>query len=191
MSYVAIGIRCLIGVVFLVSSLSKVSRRGAFASFTASVSEMRLLPPALAGTVASAVVSAECAVCVLLVIPAAPAMTLGFLAAAGMLTTFAAAITLSLRRGGRVACRCFGASTTPLGLLHVVRNGVLASLAILAAVVDAPRGPVQGAGALAAVCAGVMAAGVVVKLDDLVGLFTPVRSQSFGSAGRVTTRSVP
>jgi len=73
------------------------------------------------------------------------------LAAAGLLTLFAAAIASNLARGRRPACRCFGQlHSAPIGWRSVARNGVLIALAL--AVVSQGR---DGSGA--AVASGVAA----------------------------------
>jgi uncharacterized membrane protein YphA (DoxX/SURF4 family) len=54
-------------------------------------------------------------------------------AALVMLVAFTALIGLRLAEGKRPACACFGAwSATPIGPMHLVRNGVLIVLAVVA-----------------------------------------------------------
>ncbi|MEU4807210.1 MauE/DoxX family redox-associated membrane protein [Actinosynnema sp. NPDC023587] len=171
----AIGLRCLIGVVFLASSVSKLARRGSFAAFASSVRDMRLLPSALVKPVASLVLAAELAVCVLLAMPPAPAAATGLLVAGLLSVIFAVAIAVSARRGVSAACRCFGASNVPLGPVHVVRNLILAVVAAVGAVMTSmASGPVDSAGALVAALAGPPAGAVIILLDDIVELFQPV-----------------
>ncbi|MGD9998079.1 MAG: MauE/DoxX family redox-associated membrane protein [Ilumatobacteraceae bacterium] len=51
------------------------------------------------------------------------------------LATFTALLARTLRQGRRPPCACFGAwSARPLGWHHVVRNGVLMALAVVAVV---------------------------------------------------------
>ena len=56
--------------------------------------------------------------------------------ALGLLLAFSVLLVARLREGRHPPCACFGAwSARPLGPGHLVRNGVLAVLAIVAAVV--------------------------------------------------------
>ncbi|MFD2416587.1 MauE/DoxX family redox-associated membrane protein [Amycolatopsis pigmentata] len=172
--YVVIGVRCLVGAVFLASFFGKVTGRGAFAAFVASVHDMRLLPSQLARPAALAVICAEPVVCVLLSVPCPPATGTGLVAASVLLMSFAVAITFAVRRGVREPCRCFGTSTVPLGWPHVARNVVLAALALSALAVDSVTGPVDASGVAVAALTGLLLACFVVALDDLVALFKPL-----------------
>jgi len=175
MHYLAIGAHCLIGAVFLVSSVGKVAGRS-FNAFVSSVRDMRLLPAPLVTPVATLVVAAEFAVCALLVLPFRTAAVTAFLVAAVLLVAFAIAITLSVRRGTSTACRCFGVSTVPLGPWHVVRNIALTAVAAVGVVTTAAAaGQVEPAGVTVAVLAGLVSGLVITMLDDIVGLFQPVR----------------
>ncbi|WP_327350917.1 MauE/DoxX family redox-associated membrane protein [Streptomyces sp. NBC_01304] len=168
--------RFLIGIVFLISVLSKVAGRQAFSSFASSIGAMRLLPGGLrTAPVAALVVAAEGMVVALLLTPFPYATAAGLALAAGLLSVFGVAITLTVRRGVRTACRCFGASTTPLGIRHVVRNAALAGIAAPAAVaaVSAPR-PVTAAQTVLPAVLGLLGGGLITAFDDLVSLFSPV-----------------
>ncbi|WP_405656475.1 MauE/DoxX family redox-associated membrane protein [Streptomyces sp. RK9] len=202
MEYLIAGARALLGLVFLVSLVGKVAggakdggrggakdraRRGgkggatrggtrgdAFAAFLASVRSLRVVPPALVRPVALTVIAGEAAVCVLLAVPARGATTAGLLVAAALLTAFTVGIAAALRRGATAPCRCFGASSTPLGTPHLVRNAVLCALALAGALgaptaADAPPG-----GGLVAGVAGLVAGALVTQLDHLLALFRPL-----------------
>jgi len=57
------------------------------------------------------------------------------LAAMVLLIVFTGLIVVRLREGRRPSCACFGAwSAQPLGRIHVVRNGVLIALAVVAVI---------------------------------------------------------
>ncbi|WFB10374.1 hypothetical protein LRS74_27550 [Streptomyces sp. LX-29] len=178
-----IGIRCLIGTVFLVSSFSKVAGRGAFAAFTTSIRDMGLLPRALVRPAAWAVVIAEFAVWALLAVPAPVPAAVGFVIALGLLVAFAIGITAVVRRGVRAPCRCFGVSATPLGPRHVVRNILLAVASALGAVAVFSTGALQVAGVAVAVPCGLLLGGLTVALDDLFVLFQPVRTAPAAARG--------
>ncbi|WP_420719516.1 MauE/DoxX family redox-associated membrane protein [Streptomyces sp. NRRL S-481] len=159
--YLVTGMHALVGMVFLTSALSKVLGKGAFGAFTASLGEMRLLPPALTWPAALCVLIAETAVCGLLAVPSALATRIGFTVAALLLTAFTVGVSLVVRRGVGASCRCFGTSATPLGARHVVRNVLLTAVAATGA-------------AAVAVAGGLLLGGLVAVLDDLFALFTSV-----------------
>ena len=169
MSYVVLGCRLLIAVVFAVAAGAKLSSRSGFAEFAASVRDLRLLPRPLATPVAVAVVAAEGAVVAAMAV--APAA--GFVLAAALLTAVTAAAVAAMRHGRRVPCRCFGASGRPLGPRHVARNAVLlaAAAAGFAGLATAGASAVRPAGAVLAALAGLVAGAVVVRLDDVIDLY--------------------
>ncbi|MGW1077955.1 MauE/DoxX family redox-associated membrane protein [Streptomyces sp. NPDC002537] len=174
MGYLALGIRCLIGAVFLASSVGKVMGQGAFDRFVSSVEGMRVLPARSARSVARSVVVAEFTVCVALVAPVRAAAVTGFVVAGGLLAVFATGILLSLRQGVRAPCRCFGVSASPLGPRHVVRNLVLTALTVVGAAAVSASGATTAGGAAVAVVGGLLAGGLVAALDDILDLFRPV-----------------
>ncbi|MDL4777147.1 MauE/DoxX family redox-associated membrane protein [Actinomadura xylanilytica] len=174
MQYLQVGCACLIGLVFAVSAFTKVRD---FEGFAASVPD--LLPfgggPAAGRAsgggghvrpIASLVLVLEALAPVLLAVPATrPA---GFGVALALLAAFTSAIALTLRRGRRASCRCFGASNAPLGARHLVRNGVLFTAAALG--LATPGGPPVTAGLAVAVAAGAVAAILIVAFDDIADL---------------------
>ncbi|MEU4265996.1 MauE/DoxX family redox-associated membrane protein [Streptomyces sp. NPDC025273] len=173
MFYVEIGMRCLIGAVFLISFLGKVSGPGKFAAFIKSVHGMRIVPSRAARPVARVVLAAEASVCLLLAVPAAAGALAGFTVSAALLVSFALAITLSVRRGVRAPCRCFGASAVPLRSWHAVRNLLLTACAAGGAVAATGNGQAHVGGAALAVFGGLLLGVLVTLLDDLFDLFRP------------------
>ncbi len=162
----------LLGVVFIVSAVSKLRSSTAFAAFTGSVGDMSLVPHALARPIALVVPIGEVLAAVLLLIPATTFA--GAVTALVLLTVFTTAITLVLRRGRVASCRCFGASERPFGSRHLVRNALLIAVALAAAATSASApGPAQPAAVLLAVCTGTLGALLVVMFDELVELFAP------------------
>jgi uncharacterized membrane protein YphA (DoxX/SURF4 family) len=97
------------------------------------------LPDAVAATIALLLPLAELVVALALLVPATARW--GAVAALVLLVAFSTVIVLSLRRGERPDCHCFGGvSSSPIGPRTLLRNGALAGLAILVAV----GGPGQG-----------------------------------------------
>ncbi|WP_431040761.1 MauE/DoxX family redox-associated membrane protein [Streptomyces sp. P1-3] len=179
MSYLAIGIRCLIGAVFLAAFLSKARGLPAFRAFVASIHGMRVLPPRLVTPAAVLVTAGEAAVCALVAAPfGGVAAAAGCATATAMLITFTAAITLAVRRGVRQPCRCFGASSTPLGASHLARNTALTFLAgagtLMTTAATPATGPVHVGGGTMAAAAGLLLGLLITVLDDVIALFTPV-----------------
>ena len=183
MEYVAITIRCLIGIVFLVSSISKVVSVTAFGASTRSVRELRLMPEHLARPLAGVVVAAEFAVCALLALPARLATAAGLGLAIVLLGMFAIAILRTVHRAERVACRCFGTSAAPLSRRHAVRNAVLAATAAIGIFFVSRAGAVDPDGVALAVLGGTVVGGLVPLLDHLVELFRPVERASGDARG--------
>jgi hypothetical protein len=166
--YVVLAVQVAVGVVFLAAVVGKLftGTRG----FADELRNLAVLPADLVRPAAVAVIVAEVAVLVLLVVPGtAPA---GLTLAAVLLLAFAAALSVALARGRRAACRCFGAIGGPLGPRHVVRNVLLAGVAVVgqAAGTGAPLHP---AGVAVAIGAGLFLAIACIELDSIWDLFAP------------------
>ncbi|WP_208799875.1 MauE/DoxX family redox-associated membrane protein [Microbispora triticiradicis] len=175
--------RLLTGIVFLASAVSKLRGRAAYEEFTAAT---RALAPRLPARPAAAlVVAAEAAVAPLLAWR--PTVLAGFCAALGLLVAFTVAMAAALRRRRRVLCRCFGASTVPVGPGHLVRNAVLAAAAATGAAQAAIAGAAaESAGSLtdlgvAGPAAAALTAGAAAVLlsatGEIAGLFTNTHSR--------------
>jgi len=164
MEYVGVGCASLIGWVFLASAISKLRH---FGEFTRSLPALAPVRPGQVRPLAITVVATEAAVPVLLLFPAA--IFYGFALAGALLATFTVAIGTALKRGRRAPCRCFGASSTPLGPSHLVRNSILliSTLAGGLALDAQPR----AAGLIVAIAAGLVGAILIVAMDDIAFLF--------------------
>jgi len=173
--YVEIAARLLIGVVFVIALAGKVNGAAAYRAFVLSLRRMEVLPDARLGGAARGSLLAEGAIVVLMAVPLRSAGVAGFALAAGLLTVFAAAIAASLRRGNRAPCRCFGASSTPLGPGHIARNAVLVAVALVGLVAAARPGTASVAGGVVAAFAGLVAGLVVTMYDDIAALWSPSR----------------
>lgn len=175
MSYVLAFSRCLLALVFLASAASKVRGRPAFRAFVDSLRAMNLLPARVVVPVAGAVVVAEAALPLLLLAPLPGATTVGFALAAALLAAFTLAIAAVLRRGTPVSCRCFGeAAAAPFGRHHLARNVALTAVAGTGAYASLGDPGLTVATAVLSVPLAVVGALVVVRLDDVVALFSPV-----------------
>lgn len=180
--YLEFGCQVLLGGVFAVSACAKLSSRTAFADFTAATARLTGARPPRTRQLAVATVTAEIAIVVAmvaaLVVPALAPW--GFAASVGLLAVFTAAIIRAMRRGQRAPCRCFGASNSPLGTQHVVRNAVLAAFGVLGAAAGMREGPSSLEVGLACVVAFAALVGVALtaRLDDLIGLFRTTSAAS-------------
>lgn len=173
MQYLALASRFLIGVVFVVSAVTKLRSRASFASFVRATRRMRVVPRGLVKQTAVLVVAAEVAIVVLVAVPTAVTALAGFVVAFGLLAGFTVGIVVAVRDGQTEPCACFGKSTTPIGPQHAGRNAFLL-LAVLGGLAGTlADGRVElGIGAVAAL-AGVVFGGLVTMFDDLYELFRP------------------
>jgi hypothetical protein len=181
--YVALGCRCLAGLVFALSAFSKLRSRPAFRAFAAWLASLPVLPARARRVAAPAMAVTEVTIVVLLALPWT--VLAGLLLAAAALAVFAAGTFVAVRRGTREPCQCFGASTSPLGLRHAARDVLVCAAAAVGAVVTA-----DGAGARAAhpvgialgLIAGSAAALFVLFLDDVAALFADASDTGQGLA---------
>ncbi|MER7207867.1 MauE/DoxX family redox-associated membrane protein [Streptosporangium sp. NPDC000239] len=181
MEYVAITMRYMLGVVFLVSSVSKLSRPGDFHKFLDMLRRTGLLNARLSKPVGVVIVSAETVVALLLVTPTRITSVLGAALAVGLLATFTVALWIVLHRGAEIECHCFGASRAALGRRHVVRNASLTLVALVAGVAELSAThpstlPEAGVVALAGALCGL----VVTRLDDIFTIFAPIEGSPRG-----------
>jgi len=163
--YVTVASQALLAAVFGWAAASKL--RG-FAAFRQSVLRLGLVPDRYAGVVAIGIVAIEsgCA----LAVPLWPVV--GLIGCLGVLMVFCGGIVVLLTRGVSASCACFGATGSPLGRKHLIRNGLLAGIALCGLLAGAPSDLHPG-GALDAVFAGLIGAALLVAFDDLVELFLP------------------
>lgn len=163
MEEVRLGCACLIGLVFAVSAIAKLRD---FDGFVGSVPALAPVPPRLVRPLATTTTALEVLVPVLLVSPfTAP---YGFGLAAMLLAAFATAIAVAVRRGRHATCRCFGPSSAPIGPRHLVRNGVLLTVAVLGLL--SPGGLPPAGGIALAAFAGLVGAILIVAVDDIADL---------------------
>lgn len=175
MRYVEIACRLCLLTVFAVALAGKVSGKDAFAAFAGSLRRMGVVPERTVAVAARASVVTEAVVVVLLAIPARFAAAAGFALAAALLVVFTAAVALSLRRGNAAPCRCFGASSTPLGTRHVARNLLLLAVALAGLAAAPAPGSGTVAGLLVAGAAGAVAGATITAFDDIAALVRPAR----------------
>jgi hypothetical protein len=171
--YAEIAVRAVLVIVFAVAVVGKVRQPR---EFVASLRGFGVLPSSAVRPVAAVVAVLEVATVVLLLVPAA--LVAGYALAAGLLAGFAGAMAVSLRRGARPVCRCFGGRGAAVGPVHVGRNAGLVAAAVAGAVMSMVDGAALEPGPVVlAAATGVVVAAIVVRLDDLVALFAPIPTQ--------------
>jgi hypothetical protein len=164
--------RAFVAALFGAAVVAKLSSRRARLELVAAVRAFRVVPARWAPLAAVAVIAAELTLVALAVAPGSARA--GLIGAACVLAGFAAVIAAAVRRGIAAPCRCFGATSRPVGAVHVVRNAAAAVLAATAAVTAPDRGASGVELALGAL-GGAVAAALVLRFDDLVELFGPIR----------------
>jgi methylamine utilization protein MauE len=173
MRYVEVATRALLAVVFVTALAGKVSGRASYRAFLRSLRQMDVVPAAALRPAAATTVVAEAAAVVLLLVPAGWSGAAGLALAGTLLATFTVVVARTVGRGRRAPCRCFGASDTPLGRQHVVRNVALTAVAAVGLAAAASAGEPQpvAAGVGVAGCAGLLIGVLVAALDDLTALY--------------------
>jgi hypothetical protein len=153
--------RWAVGLTFLASVAGKARD---LAAFRRAVVRFGIPAP---GPVAVGTVAAELAVVATL---AAGLLPVGFGLAIGLLVLFSVLLGRTVRTSDRVSCNCFGAGDRPVSRYDLVRNLLLAAVAVLGlALGDQPTPP-----AAAIVLVGLMAGWFVLMatdLGDIVELF--------------------
>jgi uncharacterized membrane protein YphA (DoxX/SURF4 family) len=162
--------------IFALAGWSKIRSGQAFVAFGDGTPALRSVDGLVVRVLTVAVIVAEVSTAGLLAVGFAAgwAAVTGFSLAGLLLASFTAALTIAVRRGDQVPCRCFGASDTNVGWRHVVRN-----IALIVCTVFGASGRLMGDGAVdaptvvAAVAVGTAMTIITLKLDDVVATFRP------------------
>lgn len=179
MQYLAIACRAGLVTVFLLAVAGKAMGPRPFREFAGSIARMRVVPPRAATAAAAVTISAEALVVVLAASPAQATGIAGCALAASLSVAFSSAIAVSLRRGNRAPCRCFGRSATPLGVRHLVRNATMLTVSVLGAAACAGSGSGTGTGtghiaaAVVAAGAGIVLGVAIAAYDEIAELVAP------------------
>jgi hypothetical protein len=181
--YLSFACHCLIGMVFGLSAISKSRGRVMFDEFVrttrvllVAVTFQRQLSYSAVRPMAVAVILTEAAIPPLLMISGSRSFGLGL--AMLLLAAFSVGIGAALRRGIRTTCRCFGASSASLNGRHLIRNAMLLIAAATGLLIGS-AGHADWAGLSVAAGAAVVMTAVVVRLDEVIDVFTP-RSANAG-----------
>ncbi|SRR6266496_1444630 len=160
MSWPDLAARIVLGLVFAVAVAGKVRT---WRGFSDSLGGFGWLPGRLVAPVAVMIMVAEAAIAVLLCLPGHG----GFLVAALLLVVFDIGIAVTLHKGQKVPCRCFGSSGQPLGARHLARNFVLLVIALTGFTGGVP---VNLVGAVVVAGLSALFAAALIHWDELVFL---------------------
>ena len=169
--YVGIGCCVLVGLVFAAAAIGKARSAAALREFAGTLVAGRLVARRWRMPVAVAVSVAEAGIAVLVAVPATG--RLGLAAAAVLAVGFVAGIQVTVVRGARIPCVCFGSgSDRAMGRGYQIRNLLLAGCALLGVVAGGHTGVggLRTDGVVVAVAAGVLLAALVIRGDDLAAL---------------------
>lgn len=122
---VFLGVRMFVGGILIVAVLAKARDLG---SFRSTVRAFRVVPRGWERSLTSGLLVAESAAAAMLVVR--PLAVFGLGLAVVLIMAFTAGMVRLLLRGESVACGCFGVSTTPIGMMHVVRNAVISATGV-------------------------------------------------------------
>lgn len=186
MAELLIAVLTMVACVYGTSAGTKIGGRRAYRSYREDLGGTALVPahllPATAAALAGgeAVVSAALAAAAILTaaaLPGAVMVTALSLGGAALLTgILAAGVAVIMHRGTRARCACFGAALSrPVGKSHLSRN--LSLLAVVAAgltVNEIANSRPTAASVVVAAAAGAVMALLLIRLDDLITVFTPV-----------------
>lgn len=173
MPYIAIACRVSITVIFAIAAAGKLSGRDSFREFTRSVVAMQVVPPRAAGAAAGFSAAAELLAASLAVIPLRATGIAGCALAGLLAVAFSFAITVSLRRGNRAPCRCFGKSATPLGGRHIARNALILAISVAGIGTLPGRAAVSAPAVIVAAAAGLFIGLGIAAYDEIGELIAP------------------
>jgi hypothetical protein len=176
--------RAVLFLTFVSSAIGKARDIGAFAE---SIRSFRLLPDRWSRPTAWAALAAEVAAALLqlpgagaapLDLPGARAAVPGLALALAMLVTYTAALSIALARQAELRCNCFGSASRPVSGVDLVRNVLLAGVAVagLVAASERPRG-LSASGDALVILPAAAAVLILVSLHDVVTILrTPVKA---------------
>jgi len=172
MFYLALACRCMAGVVFAAAAISKVRNVTAYRAFAAWLAGLEVLPAPVRRPAAPVLIAVEVAVTVTVALP--PTAPAGLLLAAVTLAIFAVGAAVMIGRDSTESCQCFGASSTPLGPPHVIRNALGCALAVGGAVfaADAGHPAIHPFPVILSAGCGLVLALLLIFTDDIAALFT-------------------
>ena len=168
MSFASLDLGCRLALAVVLGTAFAGKLRGPrpFHALVSTMTELGMPAMFAIRPVAALVLALELAATVLVItVP-----LVGYPIAAALLLAFTAVVINALRRDEPVACRCFGASTAPIGPAHVVRNLLLLAVAGSGAALYASGSTGELGLVLVLGVTGVLVGSLVTRWDDLIFL---------------------
>lgn len=171
---VSLACRFTVGTVFAASFITKVRGRAAWLSFQSWLGRLPLPYVRLRGTSVAVAVTEAVAV-VLVIIPATA--TAGLAVGTVLSATLTAGLYLSLIRGSKEPCHCFGSSLDPLSWQHVARNVLLLTVALAGTICSIAKPAANPAQAVAMAAFGGLALALcIIFFTDITALLRPPKT---------------
>lgn len=157
MEFLSATCRAVLVVVFAAAVYGKARDLPGFAR---SLVDSRLVGSRWRTWAAAGILTAEAATVLLLLLPG----RYGFAAASAVSAVLTAGVAVTVARGVKAPCLCFGASAEPLGPVHLARNAFLTCAGVLGLAAADSVAP-------AAWLTGAVVAVLLIRLDDLRSVF--------------------
>jgi hypothetical protein len=190
MTELTIAMLAMAACVYGTSAAAKLISRRNYRAFRDGLAETALVPRQWLAVVAAVLAGAETGAAGILAASAVLAVTAGvgsvlvatIALGCGILLTsvLTAGVTVVIRNGTHAACACFGArSSRKISGSHLARNVSFLVLQLAGLICNEFRhGRAAPAAAIVAVAAGAVIALLLIRFDDLVELFVPMRRQT-------------
>jgi hypothetical protein len=159
--------RTVVGITLAVSICAKLRTKSAYIRFEDWVHRLAVVPSWATTTTAILVIAAEVTAAGLIAAPWTAEV--GLFLSAFLLAGFSLVVLLLARRGIREPCLCFGSGNQPMTFLHAVRDAVLASIALVGALLAGGRTPSLGA-ITTAVATAIVVATLLISSETLVSI---------------------
>jgi hypothetical protein len=173
-------LQIVIAGVFIVSATSKLWVGEARNQFVYAVDVLGFRKPSL---VAKSVTGFEVLIALMCLVPGLAIV--GLCGALIATLGFTVAIARAMRSGVRVACPCFGPSGMPLGPVHIVRNAVIAAIALAALLLKLPPDEsVSIDDAIGGIAVGAIIVFIISTFDTLLTLPTAAAARRQNSFSR-------
>jgi hypothetical protein len=175
MTYTSLACRCICCLVLAASSYGKLHSKPAFRDFISWIASLSALSVRVRTPLAATIAAGEVFAVLLIAIPRS--YVAGMAVASCLFAAFSIGMLVILRSKRAVGCNCFGSSSGPVGIRHVVRNVLLCSIAVAGVASIGPRAT-DPAGVALAIGTAVVIATLLVFLDELQMIFANPRHEA-------------
>lgn len=168
MTYTSLVCRLICCLVLAASSYGKLNSKSAFREFIAWIGTLSALFARVRTALAIAITVGEVLIVLLIAIPASYAV--GLALASCLFAIFSIGMLVIISSGRTIGCNCFGTSSAPVGIRHLIRNVLLCSIAVAGIAPIGPRAT-DLAGVALVIGAALVIAALLVSVDELEMLF--------------------